>query len=65
MADTKPDFAVMAGLKKCPNEDAHDPSPPSAMDWLTHTREKMLTHRPVRCPGCNLFKIWEPRPSEW
>lgn len=61
----KPDYAVMVGLKQCPRVELHSVDPPTSLSWLDRTRRKMDTHRPVKCPGCGLFKIWEPRPSEW
>jgi hypothetical protein len=69
MPDTKPDYHVMIDKRVCKAADTHDPEVeygiPAGMTFSEWARQKSETHRPVRCQGCGLFKIWEPRPAEW
>jgi hypothetical protein len=68
VADTKADYLVMINKKRCPTDELHDPDVEFGTPGLTFSEwahMKARTHRPVKCQGCGLFKIWEPRPFEW
>lgn len=71
MPDTKPDYMVMLDKKTCPAAHLHDPeveygieaddpakAPTTFSAWA---KEKSKTHRQRKCPGCGLWKIWEPQ----
>lgn len=62
MPETKPDYAVMIGLKSCPREELHNgDEPENGGEWLEWSQHKMQTHTPTKCPGCGLYRIWEPK----
>lgn len=69
MPDTKPDYLAMIDKKTCPTSELHDGEveygTPAGMTFSEWARMKAQTHRPVKCQGCGLFKIWEPIPAEW
>jgi hypothetical protein len=69
MPDTKPDYLVMIDKRTCPEAAGHDLEVeygiPAGMTFSQWAREKARTYRPVKCQGCGLFKVWEPRPAEW
>ena len=47
------------GYVSCPN--AHTPQPEGYSDWQSWAHKASKTHRQIRCPGCQLFKIWVSR----
>ncbi len=56
---------VLIDKKVCPTAELHDPEvefgiPADVMfnDWA---RQKATTHRLMKCQGCGLWKIWEPK----
>lgn len=69
MPDTKPDYLVMIDKRTCPRAADHDPEVeygiPERLTFSEWARAKAQTHRPVKCQGCGLFRIWEPIPAEW
>lgn len=51
----------MAKPTPCPNASEHTDCPTTYLGWHEWAEEKSKTHRPVRCSGCGLFKVWVPR----
>lgn len=46
---------------QCPEKHLHTPCPEGYLQWHAWAEEKAKTHKQRRCPGCNLFAIWEPK----
>lgn len=49
---------------ECPNRAEHydgSDQPRGYIGWHEWAEEKGKTHVPRQCPGCCLWKIWEPR----
>lgn len=64
-SDTKPDYLVLIDRKTCPQAELHDPEveagiPPDFTSFSQWAVAKAETHRPAKCPGCGLYKIWVP-----
>lgn len=57
----RPDYGVLLGLKVCPRAELHSPDIPAGPDWEPTVLAKQKTHRLTKCPGCNLYKRWEPK----
>ena len=47
--------------KDCPNIDQHTKSPEGYMSWHHWAREKIKTHKQIKCDGCDYYSIWIPR----
>lgn len=45
----------------CPNFVNHTYGPEGYLQWHEWAREKSKTHKSKKCPGCGLYKIWEPK----
>lgn len=54
------DWDVLAGNTTCSREELHT-DPDKGMPYLVWNERMMKTHRPRQCPGCGLFKVWEPK----
>lgn len=64
MPETKPNYAVMIGLAKCPTEELHtdvEEEKLTYVGWHEWAVAKAKTHIQQKCPGCGLYKIWVPR----
>lgn len=64
MSIPKPDYAVMLGLKECPEKSLHTDVEGELREypsWGLWATEKMRTHLPTKCPGCGLYRRWRPR----
>jgi len=56
-----PDEAPTDGSPACPNIASHTPCPRGYNEWHAWAARMYRTHTQSRCPGCGLYKIWEPR----
>ena len=45
----------------CPHIEDHTPAPEGYFQWHAWAKDMAKTHRSRRCPGCNLYNIWEPK----
>lgn len=45
----------------CLDADRHTPQPPGYLAWHEWAEGMAETHEQVRCPGCALWTIWEPK----
>lgn len=46
----------------CPNAGEHTVQPEGYVHWHLWAKEMARTHKQLKCPGCGLFEIWEPKP---
>jgi hypothetical protein len=60
MSKPKLDWAVLQGTATCPQADQHG-EPDKGVPYMVWNEKMMKTHRPKQCPGCGLWRIWEPR----
>lgn len=46
----------------CPRAGLHTASGPAGyLQWHEWAKRMSRTHRQRKCPGCGLYKIWEPK----
>lgn len=45
----------------CPHFEDHTPAPEGYLQWHAWAKSMSRTHRSRKCPGCNLYRIWEPK----
>lgn len=48
----------------CPERERHTPKPASDLEWEPWASRMTNSHNPRRCPGCGLWKVWEPKKSK-
>lgn len=47
----------------CSTSEKHTPHPKRQFAHEAWAMEMLRTHKQIRCPGCNLWKIWVPLPD--
>lgn len=47
----------------CSQAHLHTPAPTGYIQWHEWAEGKSKTHRQRKCPGCGLYRIWEPKES--
>lgn len=45
----------------CPHFEDHTPCPEGYIQWHAWAGRMSKTHKARKCPGCGLYKIWEPK----
>ena len=45
----------------CPTSNLHTPAPAGYVERAEWHEEMAKTHTQKRCPGCKLWKVWEPK----
>lgn len=45
----------------CPNAANHAPCAEGYVAWHAWAARQAKTHTSKRCPGCNRYRIWEPK----
>jgi len=48
---------------ECPDEANHTLCPSGYTAWFDWMEEMRKTHKQVRCPTCQCFSIWIPKPE--
>lgn len=48
----------------CPYFEDHTPCPEGYLEWHSWAESMSKTHRQVRCGGCGLYAIWEPKKDQ-
>lgn len=51
-------------LPDCPRRELHTGGQPTGIPaWNAWAEEMSKTHRQRKCPGCDRYQIWEPKPT--
>lgn len=45
----------------CPHFEDHTAQPVGYIQWYAWAETMSKTHRQRKCPGCDRYKIWEPK----
>lgn len=48
----------------CPHLEDHTSCPEGYLEWHSWAEFMSKTHRQVRCCGCGLYAIWEPKKDQ-
>lgn len=45
----------------CPDRIHHTDAPTGYIQWHSWAKKMALTHKQVKCTGCDLYVIWVPK----